>query len=343
MIEPRNHVVQLRRFGSPEELEVVDAALPTAGPGEVRVRVLASGLEYTDTLIRRHLYPQTAFRRPPFVMGYDVIGEIDQLGARVSGFQLGDRVADMTVLGSNAAYRTLQANHLIPVPAGLDAAEAATLILSWMTAYQLLHRAGRVQPGQRAMVHGASGAVGQALLVLGNMAGLQLWGGANGRHAALIRELGATPIDYQCEDFTRVLPSGFDVVFDGIGEDAYRRSFSALKRGGLLCAYGYSAGVQGQRRMLTMLMWIARLYLWRWLPGERRALFYSINAMRLQHPGWFMEDLKRLFDLLANGAIQPRVAARISLDEVAEAHRSLEAGGLEGKLVLCPDFSPREL
>ncbi|MCP3471042.1 medium chain dehydrogenase/reductase family protein [Bradyrhizobium sp. CCGUVB1N3] len=341
MSNPRNRVVQLRRFGGPEELEVVDAPLPTAGPGEVRVQVLASGLEYTDTLIRRHLYPQTASRRPPFVMGYDVVGEIDQLGDRVSGFQLGDRVADMTVLGSNAAYRTLRASDLTLVPAGLDAAEAATLILSWMTAYQLLHRAGRVQSGQRVLVHGAAGAVGQALLVLGGIAGLQLWGGAHGKHAALIRELGATPVDYQREDFTRVLPGGFDIVFDGIGENGYRRSFSALKRGGLLCAYGYSAGVQSHRRMLTMLMWIARLYLWRWLPGGRRAMFYSINAMRLQHSGWFMEDLKRLFALLGSGAIHPRVAARVSLDEVAEAHRSLEAGGLEGKLVLCPDLSPR--
>ncbi|MGY8677607.1 medium chain dehydrogenase/reductase family protein [Bradyrhizobium sp. UFLA05-153] len=341
MIEPRNRVVQLRRFGGPEELEVVDAPLPTAGADEVRVRVLASGLEYTDTLIRRHLYPQTASRRPPLVMGYDVIGEIDQLGDRVSGFQLGDRVADMTVLGSNAAYRTLQARHLTRVPVGIDSAQAAALILSWMTAYQLLHRAARVQPGQRVLVHGAAGAVGQALLVLGSMAGLQLWGGAHGRHAALIRELGARPIDYQREDFTHVLPGGFDVVFDGIGEDGYRRSFSALKRGGLLCAYGYSAGVQDRRRMLTMLMWIARLYLWRWLPGGRRAFFYSINAMRLQHPQWFTEDLKRLFTLLASGAIQPRIAARISLDEVAEAHRHLEAGGLEGKLVLCPDLAPQ--
>ena len=320
---------------------MVDAPLPTAGPGEVRIRVLASGLEYTDTLIRRHLYPQTASRRPPFVMGYDVVGEIDQLGDRVSAFQLGDRVADMTVLGSNAAYRTLQASHLTPVPRTLDVAEAATLILSWMTAYQLLHRAGRVQPGQRVLVHGAAGAVGQALLVLGSMAGLRLWGAAHGSHAALIRELGATPIDYQREDFTHVLPGGFDVVFDGIGEDGYRRSFSALKRGGLLCAYGYSAGVQGHRHMLTMLMWIARLYLWRWLPGGRRAFFYSINAMRLQHPGWFTEDLKCLLALLGKCAIRPRVAARVSLDEVAEAHRSLEAGGLEGKLVLCPDLSPR--
>jgi NADPH:quinone reductase len=262
----------------------VDARLPIAGPGQVRVRVLASGLEYTDTLIRRHLYPQTASRRPPLVMGYDVIGEIDQLGNGVSGFQLGDRVADMTVLGSNAAYRTLQASYLIPVPASVDAAEAATLVLSWMTAYQLLHRAAKVQRAQSVLVHGAGGAVGQALLVLGSMAGSQLWGGAHGRHASLIRELGATPIDYQREDFVRVLPGGFDVVFDGIGEDGYRRSFAALKPGGLLCAYGYSAGVQGQRRMLTMLMWIARLYLWRWLPGGRRAFFYSINAMRLQHP-----------------------------------------------------------
>ena len=336
-----NRVVQLRRFGGPEELEVIDTALPTAGPGEVRIRVLASGLEYTDTLIRRHLYPQTASRRPPFVMGYDVVGEIDQLGHGVSGFQLLDRVADMTVLGSNADYRTLQAKYLTPVPADVDAAEAATLILSWMTAYQLLHRAARVQRAQRVLVHGAAGAVGQALLVLGRMAGLELWGGAHGRHAALTRELGAMPIDYQREDFTHVVPGGFDVVFDGIGEDGYRRSFAALKPGGLLCAFGYSAGVQGQRRMLSMLMWIARLYVWRWLPGGRRALFYSINAMRLQHPAWFMEDLKRLLALLASGAIHPRVAERISLDEVAQAHRRLEAGGLEGKLVLCPDRPSR--
>ena len=88
--------------------------------------------------------------------------------------------------------------------------------------------------------------------------------------------------------------------------------------------------------MLTMLMWIARLYLWRWLPGGKRARFYSINVMRARHPAWFREDLERLFGLLATGAIRPRVAERISFDEVAEAHRRLEAGGLDGKLVLCP-------
>jgi NADPH:quinone reductase-like Zn-dependent oxidoreductase len=341
MGEPHNWVVQLRRFGGPDEIELVDAPLPTVGPGEVRVRMLASGIEYTDVTIRRHLYPQTAARRPPFVLGYDLVGEIDQLGEGVSGLQLGDRVADMTVLGSNAAYRTLRADDVTRVPAGVDAAEAATLILSWTTAYQLLHRSAAVQPGQRVLVHGAAGAVGQALLVLGSMAGLELWGAARGAHAALVRELGGTRIDYQREDFTRILAGGFDVVFDGIGEEGYRRSFAALKPDGLLCAYGYSAGVQAERGMLTMLMWIARLYLWRWRPGDKRACFYSINAMRARHPAWFREDLERLFELLATHNIRPRVAERISFAEVAEAHRRLETGGLEGKLVLCADLPPK--
>jgi len=93
--------------------------------------------------------------------------------------------------------------------------------------------------------------------------------------------------------------------------------------------------------MRTILMSIARMYLWRFLPGGKHARFYSINAMRARHPVWFREDLERLFALLATGAIRPRVAERISFDEVAEAHRRLEAGGLEGKLVLCPDLPSR--
>jgi NADPH:quinone reductase len=256
----------------------------------------------------------------------------------VSGFRLGDRVADMTVIGSDVAYRTLRADHLTRVPVGVDPAEAAAVILSWTTAYQLLHRSARVRPGQRVLVHGAAGAVGQALLVLGKMVGLELWGTARGKHAALLRELGATPIDYQREDFTRALPGGFDVVFDGVGEDGYRRSLAALRPGGLLSFYGYSAGVQGERGTLTLLMWLARPYLWRLRPGGKRARAYSINVMRARHPAWFREDLERLFGMLAAGTIRPRVAERISFDEVAEAHRRLEAGGLDGKLVLCPDM-----
>jgi NADPH:quinone reductase-like Zn-dependent oxidoreductase len=345
MTELRNKIVLLRRYGDPDALEVVDAPLPMAGRGEVRVRVLASGIEYTDVVIRRHLYPQTMLRRPPFVMGYDVVGEIDQLGEGVTGFQLGDRVADMTVLGSNAAWRRLKADQLARVPAGVDAADAAALILSWTTAYQLLHRAARVRRGQRVLVQGVAGAVGQALVVLGRQAGLELWGTARAEHAALVRALGATPIDYQREDCTRVLPDGFDVVFDGVGEDAYRRSFAALRPGGLLCAYGYAARVHGRERLIATLGWMASVYLWRrllsWLPGGNRFGLYSINAMRARHPAWFREDLEKLCAMLAARTISPRVAERISFHGVADAHRRLEEGGLDGKLVLCPDLPAR--
>jgi len=294
MMQLRNRVVRVSRFGDSDGLEVVDAPLPTAGRGEVRVRVLASSLNYTEVLIRRHLYPQTMRLRPPFVMGYDVVGAIDQIGDGVRDFQIGDRVADMTVVGSNADYRTLRAHDVARVPVSVDAAEAAALILSWTTAYQILHRSARVQRGQRVLVHGAAGAVGQALLVLGKLAGFTLWGTARGEHAALVRELGATPIDYQREDFTRVLPGGFDVIVDGVGEDGYRRSYAALKRGGLLCAIGFSASVQARRGMLPILSEIARLYLWRLLPDRKRARFYSVNVMRARHPAWFKEDLERL-------------------------------------------------
>src|SRR5262249_34389558 len=124
-MEPRNRVVRESRFGDPDGLEGVEIPLPTVGRGEVRVRVLASSLNYTEVLIRRHLYPQTMRLRPPFVVGYDVVGEIDQIGDGVRGFQIGDRVADMTVVGSNADYRTLRANDVARVPVGVDAAEAA--------------------------------------------------------------------------------------------------------------------------------------------------------------------------------------------------------------------------
>src|SRR5262249_9012298 len=184
------------------------------------------------------------------------------------------------------------------------------------TAYQLLHRSARVQRGQCVLVHGAAGAVGQALLVLGKLAGLKIWGTARGQHGALLRELGATPIDYQLQDFTRVLPDGFDVVFDGIGEDGFRRSFAALKPRGVLCAYGYTRSVGATSRLWPVLTLLVRAYLSKrllsLLPTGKPFRIYSINMMRALHPVWFREDLARLLGLLATRAILPRVAERIS-------------------------------
>ena len=336
MADVLNPAVQLREYGGPEALRIVDLPVPSAGDGELLVRVLAASINYTETLIRRHLYPQTAAYKPPFVMGYDVVGEIIEIGRGVSDLRAGDRVADMTVVGSDALFRTLKAKDLTRVPLEVDPAEAATLILSWTTAYQLLHRSARVLPGQRILVHGAGGAVGQALLSLARLAKVETWGAAHGKHSAMIRQLGARPVDYDREDFTRVLPGGFDVVFDGIGEDGYRRSFAALKPGGLLVAIGYSAGAEAKQGMAAVLASIARLYLWGWLPRRKRTRFYSINVMRARHPDWFKQDLAYLFQLLGSCRIKPRVTDRISFRDVPEAHRRLEAGGLEGKLVLCP-------
>ena len=331
-----NRVVQLQHYGAPESLRIVDLPIPCAGEGEVRVRVLASSINYTETLIRRHLYPQTAAYKVPFIMGYDVVGQIDELGPGVAAFKVGDRVADMTVVGSDATYRILKAKDLTLVPAEVDPAEAATLILSWTTAYQLLHRSARVTRGQRILVHGAGGAVGQALLSLANLAGIATWGAAHRKYDPLIRQFGATPIDYDQNDFTHVVPGGFDVIFDSIGEDGYRRSFAALKPGGLLVAIGYSAVAQAKQGMLAVFAAIARLYLWGWMPGGKRTRFYSINVMRARHPEWFKQDLAYLFGLLQGGSIKPNVKERITFDQVRDAHRRLEAGGLEGKLVLCP-------
>jgi NADPH:quinone reductase-like Zn-dependent oxidoreductase len=242
----------------------------------------------------------------------------------------------MTVTGSNATYRTLKATDLTKVPRNVDPAEAATLILSWTTAYQMLHRSARVRPDQRILMQGAGGAVGQALLALARLAGIETWGGAHAKHAPLISELGAHPIAYDREDFTRVVPGGFDVVFDGIGENAYRRSFAALRPGGLLVAIGYSAGAEAKQGLLHTLANIGRLYLWGLMPRGKRTRFYSINAMRARHPNWFKKDLGHLFQMLSEGQIQPSVAERIPFEEVPDAHRRLEAGGLQGKIVLCP-------
>ena len=140
-----NRAMQLAEYGGPECLRIVDLPIPTPGPGEVRVRVLASSVNYTETLIRQHLYPQTSAYKLPFVMGYDVVGEIDQVHPDVTQFKVGDRVADMTVVGSDATYRLLKAKDLTIVPPDIDPAEAATLILSWTTAYQMLHRSAKVR------------------------------------------------------------------------------------------------------------------------------------------------------------------------------------------------------
>jgi NADPH:quinone reductase-like Zn-dependent oxidoreductase len=237
----------------------------------------------------------------------------------VTGWKVGDRVADLTMTGGYATHRLLEASRLTRVPEGVDPGQAAAVVLGGMTAYQLLHRHANVQRGQRVLIHGAAGSVGQMLLELGRLAGLEMYGTARAKHADLVASFGATPIDYQKDDFGKVVPDGYDVVFDGIGEAGFTKSWAAVKKGGFLSAYGFQAGVQTNAAYLTIGMWIGRIYLWNALPNGKRAGFYSISSLRKQHPEWFKEDLAKLFALVASGELTPRVAERIRLDDVADA------------------------
>jgi NADPH:quinone reductase-like Zn-dependent oxidoreductase len=334
---PSTHrALLLRAFGGPDGFAVVEQPIPEPGVGDVLVKVLAASVQFTDVMLRKGQYPDLK-DKPPLILGYDLVGEVVKVGPGVTSPSVGQRVADLTMTGSYAQYRTLKADRAVTVDAGLDPAEVTSLVLSWMTAYQLLHRDARVQKGQRLLVVGAAGAVGQALVVLGRLAGCPVWGAARARHAEVVRALGGTLVDSDQADFARVLPEGFDVVFGGIGEQGFSRTWRAVGPRGHLSAYGVSAGVQGNAPLALMGLWFAKLWWWNTFSRTRSASFFSITSARKKHPDWFAADFAALLGLLARGDIKPRVAERIALDAVADAHTRIERGGLEGKIVLLPN------
>jgi len=200
-----------------------------------------------------------------------------------------------------------------------------------------LHRDALVKRGQRLLVIGAAGAVGQALVVLGTLAGAEVWGASRAKHTDVVRALGATHLDSDSVDFSKVLPEGFDAVFDGIGENGFSRAWSAVGPRGHLSAFGFSAGVKNDSPLALVGLWLAKLWWWNQFSGQRSASFVSITSLRRAHPDWFISDLRTLLGLLAKGDIHPRVAERVGLDQVAAAHARLESGGLEGKIVLVPN------
>lgn len=330
-------VLLLQKFGGPDGFAVVEQTIPEPAAGEVLVKVLAASVQFTDVILRKGRYPDLK-DKPPLVLGYDLVGEVVKVGLGVQGVSVGQRVADLTMVGSYAQYRTLKADRVTIVDAALDVGEATTLVLSWMIAYQLLHRDSRVQKSQKLLVIGAAGAVGQALVVLGKLAGCEVWGAAHTRHAELVRTLGATHVDSDRADFAKVLPAGFDVVFDGIGENGFSRAWRAVGERGRLSAYGFSAGVKSNAPLALVGFWFAKLWWWNKVSGARTASFVSITSLRDKHPDWFVADLGTLFGMLARAEIKPRVAERIGLDAVADAHVRLERGGLEGKIVLVPNL-----
>jgi NADPH2:quinone reductase len=300
------------------------------------------------------IHPETP--AVPFTPGWDLVGVVDRLGDGVSGNEPGQIIAAMPISGAYAEFVCLPQRELVPVPPGLDAAEAVSLVLNYITAYQMMHRSAKVRPGQRVLIHGAAGGVGSALLQLGRLAGLEMYGTCSSRGASAVSDLGATPIDYQHQDFVREIHrftiDGVDAVFDGIGGTNIWRSRKALRSGWRVVAYGLTSSLRGGRLALGSSggrhrfreIRIFGLYIvGSWLlPGGKRVVPYSIQALKRLKPAWFRQDLTALLDLLQQQKIKPLIAQRFPLAEARRAHELLGKGGVVGKIVLVPNGSPIE-
>ena len=341
-------------YGGPEELLVVEEECPEPKRGEVRVRVLAAGVSLPDLMMREGIHPETP--RLPFTPGWDLIGLVDRLDDRVAGLERGQLVAALPISGAYAEFVCLPQHELVPVPSGLDPAEAVSLILNYVTAYQMLHRSAKVRQGQRVLIHGAAGGVGTALLQLGRLVGQEMYGTCSSRGASAVSDLGGIPIDYQHQDFVkeihRLTGEGVDAVFESIGGTHIWRSREALCSGGSVVAYGLTSslregrlasGRSGGRHRFRAIgifgLYIAASWI---LPGRKRVVPYSIQWLKRLRPALFRQDLIALFGLLQQQKIKPLIAHRFPIAEARHAHELLGKGGVIGKIVLVPNRSSRE-
>jgi NADPH2:quinone reductase len=340
--------VIVTHYGGPEALQVIEEECPQPGSGEVRVRVLAAGVSLPDIMAREGVHPETP--RVPYTPGWDLVGEVDLLGKGVSGFTAGQIVAAMPIHGAYAEFVCLPQRELLPVPSGLDAAEAVSLVLNYTTAYQMLHRSARIKKGQRVLFHGAAGGVGTALLQLGRLAELEMYGTCSSRSAPAVRALGGVPIDYKHQDFVeeirRLTGEGVDAVFDPIGGPHLWHSRAALRAGGRVVGYGNTTSLRdglgsdrtGRRNRLHGIPIYALYIAGGWvLPGRKRIVPYSIQTLKRVKQAWFREDLLSLLDLLQQQKIKPLIAQQFPLVEARTAQELLGKGGVIGKIVLVPN------
>jgi NADPH2:quinone reductase len=335
-----NQRVIVSNFGGPECLRVIEEDVPRPGAGEVRVRVLAAGVSFADLLMREGVHPER--RRPPFTLGWDVVGRVDALGENVHGFYEGQTVAALTIRGGYSRTICLPVTELVVVPSGVDPASAVCLIMDYVVGYQMLHRSASLEAGDRVLIHGASGGCGTALLQLGKLMGLRMFGTASRKNHDHVRQFGGEPIDYRTENFVdRIRRDGrVHAVFDGVGGSDVYRSYRCLLRGGTLVFYGMTSALQHGRRSLSSLASILMnpaggfaLNLW---PDGRTFKLYSIQMRKRRHPEDYRDDLGQLLQLLSAGEISPLVARRFDLHEAAAAHELLARKAFPGKIVLTP-------
>lgn len=335
-------------YGGPDVLQVVEDECPEPRQGEVRVKILAAGVSLPDILAREGIHPETPLT--PYTPGWDLVGVVDRPGPGVSGMAPGQMFAAMPISGAYAEFVCLPQYELVPVPDGLDAAEAVSLVLNYVTAYQMMHRSAEVKAGQRALIHGAAGGVGSALMQLGRVAVLEMYGTCASQSAAAVSAQGGAPIDYQHQDFVteihRLTGDGVDVVFDSIGGSHIWRSRKTLRPGGKVVAFGLTGSLRGGRlasgrsggrhRLHGLPIFALYIVGSMLLPGRKRVVPYSIQTLKRLKPEMFRQDLTALLDLLRQEKIKPLIAQRLPLVEARRAHELLGTGNVLGKIVLVP-------
>lgn len=333
MDEQRYRRVVVMRHGGPEMMKVIEEAVPTPDEGDVRVRTLAAGVSGMDLMVRAHSFP--GFPKVPFTPGVDVVGVVEEVGEGVDDAKLGTRVA--ALIGDTGGYAEtvcLPAEKAVPLPEGLAPAEAAAVVTNYLTAYTMLHRAGKVKSGERILIHGAAGGVGTALLELGTMDGLEMYGTASKHNHELVASFGATPIDYRTEDFVarirELTGDGVDVVFDPIGGARHLwQSNRALRRGGRLVWFGVAGTARSGIKVIPGSL-LARLVIGLLPNGKKAPMPPSADEPN----SWYRNTLEMLLDYTAAGKISPVIARRFPLLEAGSAHEYMEEHRYAGKIVL---------
>jgi NADPH:quinone reductase-like Zn-dependent oxidoreductase len=322
---------------------VVDDRAPLSGPsdGELLVAVEATGISFAEQAMRRgRYYGQPAF---PFTPGYDLVGTVLAVGGGVDGSLVGRRVATMTGTGGWARHAVVAARDSVLVPDGVDPEAAEAVTVNGVTAWQMLHRAARVQAGETILVFGANGGVGGLLIQLARHAGVDVVAVASPRHHDALRAPGVTPVDRHDPDLATTVralaPRGVAAAFDNVGGATTRTAWQLLAPGGTLVAY---AIVSASTRSIwpPFLRQLARIQAYQLAPNGRPAVFYDLWAghslQRARFRARLEEDLGRVLGLLADGSLTANIAARFPLTGIVEAMELAESRTLDGKVILLP-------
>lgn len=320
--------IRIHKHGGPEVLQWEEITLPPPGPGEVRVRNRAIGLNFIDTYFRTGLYPVPQM---PFVPGNEAAGEVLAVGPNVSEFKPGDRVAYVATLGSYAEERNVAVNSVVALPDAVSFEAAASMMLKGLTAEYLLHRTYKVNPGDTILVHAAAGGTGLILCQWGKALGATVIGTVGSKEKAeLAAAHGAEhTILYREEDFVarvKEITSGklCDVVYDGVGKDTFLKSLDTLRPFGILASFGNASGAV-EPFNLGLLGPKGSLYV------TRPTLFTHIAKRETM-----VEMAANLFATVASGKVTVPVNASYPLKDAAQAQIALESRGTTGSTVLIP-------